>query len=202
MTKPQLVEHCKALEAQLVELEAEGIELRDAMTDMPDDALTPHGLDIRRRNREIVTALFRGLSESQVANTYGIGERHVRRILKEWRDAHPGPRETGMGDPLALVDEALELYQGAAEELALIAATTEHGSTRVGAIRTRIDAITRRVALLQATGLLPHDLGKLRLDIDVRYVAEQIVSIFQDEGIPAEVTDRVITVLGGAASMN
>ncbi len=56
----------------------------------------------------------------------------------------------------------LDHYQGAQEELAEISATSKHDATRVGAIRTRLDALATQASLLRAVGVLPRDLGVFR----------------------------------------
>jgi hypothetical protein len=48
---------------------------------------------------------------------------------------------------------------------------------------------------MQAAGLLPKELGKLRLQADVRAVAAQVVRVFHDHGVPAEIETAVIAAL-------
>jgi hypothetical protein len=62
---------------------------------------------------------------------------------------------------LSFLDDMLDHYQGAQEELALVSATTKHDATRVGAIRTRLDALAAQANLLMLVGVLPRDLGVL-----------------------------------------
>jgi hypothetical protein len=152
---------------------------------------------MEQRNAEIVGARMRGIGTEQVARTYGISVRRVRQVVEEWRATNPTLRSR---DPLEIVDEILEQYAGAVEELALISATTSYDAVRVGAIRARMDTLRQMTELLQATGVLPHDLGKLRVDLDVRYVAEAILTVLDEEGVPQEVQQRLVGLLERGAA--
>ena len=61
----------------------------------------------------------------------------------------------------------LDRYEAAQEELAIVSATTTHDATRVGAIRTRLDALASQANLLMMVGVLAPCLrvkGMQRLD--------------------------------------
>lgn len=190
MTKVQLMDRVRELERQLKVATGEEVD--------EEAPLTPQQLQLAQRNADIVTSLGRGLSTVQVAQTFGISERQVRNIMERWRRENPGLRQRAVESALAVVDEFLEQYAGAAEELALIAATAKTPTARVAAIRARMDAITRRIDTLQAIGVLPNDLGAMRLDIDVRHVADVIVKVLQEEQIPMDTTSRILAALSGA----
>ncbi len=90
------------------------------------------------RDNQIVAARMRGQSWTTIAANYGLSERQCENVLADYRASHPRLRER---DPLELLDDMLDHYQGAQEELAEISATSKHDATRVGAIRTRLDAL-------------------------------------------------------------
>jgi hypothetical protein len=117
------------------------------------------------RDNEIVAARMRGQSWMTIAANYGLSERQCQQILADYRASHPRLRQR---DPIEIVDDMLDHYQGAQEELAEISATSKHDATRVGAIRTRLDALAAQASLLRAVGVLPRDLGVLRADIDAQ----------------------------------
>jgi hypothetical protein len=135
------------------------------------------------RDNDIVAARMRGLSWATIAGTYGLSERQCQTILADYRASHPRLRER---DPIELLDEMLDQYQGAQEELAEIAATTTHDATRVGAIRTRLAALEAQANLLTLVGVLPRDLGVLRHDIDVHAMADEMVAVLNEFGVPIE----------------
>ena len=93
------------------------------------------------------------------------------------------------------MDELLDGYQGAQEELAEISATSNHDATRVGAIRTRLDALAAQTNLLMLVGVLPRDLGQLRHDLDVQELARQTIAVFDRHGVPIEAKRELLLVL-------
>lgn len=152
-----------------------------------------------QRDAEIVAARLRGLAFEQIARTYGLTGRRVRQIFTKWREENPPIR---LADPLEIVDDLTGQYQGAAEELALISATTRNDNARVGAIRARMEVLAQLVELLKAVGALPNDLGRLQVDIDVRYVAEQILTVLAEEGVDERVTERLMATLTRGQATN
>jgi hypothetical protein len=147
---------------------------------------------LAQRNNEIVAAKLRGLSWPVVADTFGISVRQGQQIMRQYRESNPSLREH---DPVEIVDNILDGYQGTIEELALISANSRNDSVRVGAINAKMAAMTKTVELLQAVGVLPHDLGELRVVMDGKMVAESLVEVLNDfrnrRAIPGEAIDEL-----------
>ena len=144
------------------------------------------------RDNQIVAARMRGLSWATIAATHELSERQCQQILEDYRASHPRLRQR---DPLELLDELLDGYQGAQEELAEISATTNHDATRVGAIRTRLDALVAQTNLLMLVGVLPRNLGQLRHDVDVQELARQTLAVFDRHGVSIEAKRELLLVL-------
>lgn len=160
--------------------------------DEDEERFAPNALEAR--NMEIVGMKVRGVAVAQIARTYHITPRRVRQIMKEWRATNPRLR---FADPLDIVDEMLEQYAGAAEELALISATTspQNAAVRVGSIKARMDVLRQQTELLQEVGVLPKNLGKLQVEMDVRFVAETIVKVMEEEGVDPRIQRRLIEAI-------
>jgi hypothetical protein len=148
------------------------------------------------RDSQIVAAKMRGLSWGQISTTYEVSERRCKEIHAAYRKANPTLRHH---DPVDIVDEMLEGYQGVIEELALISATTTNDSARVGAVNAKMSAYTKITELLQAIGVMPNDLGSLKIEIDARFVAEQVMKVFTAYDLPPEVEDAMLKALRGEA---
>ena len=144
------------------------------------------------RDNQIVAARMRGQSWTTIAANYGLSERQCQNVLADYRASHPRLRER---DPLELLDDMLDHYQGAQEELAEISATSKHDATRVGAIRTRLDALAAQASLLRAVGVLPRDLGVLRADIDAQAMGREMVAVLREFEVPIEARRALLDAL-------
>lgn len=145
-----------------------------------------------RRNTEIVEARARGLSWPTIAVASGLSERHCRRVVADFRASAPRLHDT---DPVEVIEDALHQYRDAAEELALIAGQTGNESVRVGAIKARLDCLRSTTALMQEVGVLPHDLGQLAVEIDVRQMVVRVLAVFDELDLSVEVQRRLIDAI-------
>lgn len=137
-----------------------------------------------QRDEEIVAAKMRGLTWVQISRTYGISASRCKAVHANYREANPTLRHK---DPVEIVDDLLEGYQASIEELALISAMSTNANARVGAINSKMVAYGKVSELLQAVGVLPHDLGHLKIEVDARFVAETVVKVMRDNGVSEEV---------------
>ena len=144
------------------------------------------------RDNKIVAARMRGLSWTTIAGSFGLTERQCQHILADYRASHPRLRER---DPVEILDDMLDAYTAAQEDLAMVAATTKHDATKVGAIRTRLDALAAQTHLLTLVGVLPRDLGVLRHDIDVHAMAREMVAVLTKFEVPVEARRALLDAL-------
>jgi hypothetical protein len=100
-----------------------------------------------RRDDEIVKARMDGTSWRSIASEHSLSQRQCLTIMREYRQSIPTVRGR---DPLELLDEMLERYEGAQDQLAEIAASSTHDTTRVGAIRTSLDGLTAQTKVRRA----------------------------------------------------
>jgi hypothetical protein len=148
------------------------------------------------RDEMIVALRARGVSQRQVAATFAVSKETVARVCRLYRESHPTLRSY---DPLEVIDEMLEGYQADLEELALLASTARSETAKVSAIVARMTCREKIVALLQSTGVLPHDLGKLRLEVDVRYIAQQVIAVLARHDVAEDVQRELLAALRGEA---
>ncbi len=165
---------------------------------MPSKALAEpeplSGTEARiERNEMMVALLARGVSQRQVAATFGVSIPTVKKALADFRATEPKLREH---DPLEVIDMLLEGFQADLEELALLSASAKSDMAKVGAINARMVAREKIQNLLQSTGVLPHDLGKLKVEVDVRYIAMRLVAVLMKHQVPEGVQRELLDVLG------
>ncbi len=167
--------------------------------DLDDANIGPDGKPMSERERlkrdaAIIQLLNRGISPESAGAQFGLSGSRVRRLKKEWMTTAPDQQDL---DPSGLVRDTMANYEAAIEELALVAARSGHGPTKVAAIRVRLEALRGRMELLQSVGVVPHDLGQIRVLDDAQFVARQIADVFERFGVSDEVTDAVLDVIEG-----
>lgn len=132
------------------------------------------------------------LTWEQIAAKHDISARMCRYIYRDWM-ANAAP--TLQADPVQVVDDLLrgfltDLWEFT--EVADAAWQRNQYAVVVGAVRSRMDARSKAVELLQATGRLPRDLGRLRVEIDMRFVIEQIIDVFDEFKVPEGAREALV----------
>lgn len=152
---------------------------------------------IERRNELLVEDSLRGGSEEALAERYGITDRQVRNVMKEWRETEK-PTMAGR-HPIEIVWESVDRYQAWIGQLAEIAADPKvQDSVRVGSINAQVSTQDKLIDLLQKSGILPRDLGELRIQADVMFLSKRLVEVFERHNVSHSVTEDVLKVLGAA----
>jgi transposase len=88
------------------------------------------------RNQAIVTARLRGLGERHVAEMYEVSERHVRRVLREYRESRTAWHEL---DPVQALKDTLGAYETLIHEAEVLTDQAKQESTRLGAVKLVLD---------------------------------------------------------------
>lgn len=149
--------------------------------------------DREARNAELIRDKLRGQSWAYLADKYGLRPRACMKIYSDWREQN---RSTYQGrDPIAIVHSMLDRLESWVEQLAEVADTTTTEATEIAAINAQMTALTRTAELMQATGILPHDLGTLRLELDVQSLAVRLVSILTEQGATPEMKRAILDAL-------
>lgn len=144
-----------------------------------------------QRDSQVVALRAQGLSWRKVAAEVKLTERSCRRIWSDWTKAN---RHTIQNiDPLDVAIEQLVRLDSDIEQLAEIGANKkEMAAARVGAIRAKGIAMQQQTELLQALDLLPRNLGKLQVELEIRYVIQALM-VWAEEfvtGLVAEVREH------------
>jgi hypothetical protein len=141
------------------------------------------------RDSQIVAAKARSIPTSSVAQTFGVSESTVENVLREYRESQPELRTV---DPIQIVEEMIFEIRGAIGELALAGSTSKQEAVRVGAVAKKLDALKQLQVLMQAVGVLPNDLGTLKIDMDVRAFGSVVLNVFEEENIPPEAVEKIM----------
>jgi hypothetical protein len=144
------------------------------------------------RDAEIIQARARGFSWNTIALRFGVSDRHSRRIVEEYRQSRPSLHQI---DPIDTIEAAIASYDQAIEDFAVLAEQTTNDAVRLGAIRSRLDALGAKLALMNATGLMP-DFQRLRVEVDLRRVVDTVVEVFDAHMVPRDAQMAVAQALG------
>jgi hypothetical protein len=145
------------------------------------------------RNMELIRDKLRGQGWTYLSAKYDLTQRQVKDIYGQWRDQN---QATYQGrDPIAIVHSMLDRMESWVEQLAEVADTTTTEATEIAAINAQMNALTRTAELMQATGILPHDLGTLRLELDVQTLAVRLVTVLSEQGATPELKRAILDAL-------
>ena len=142
------------------------------------------------RDVEIALDRARGLTWAKIAERHGISERQAREIVRGHRQ---GVLAEGV-DPVAECADVLAQIDQIIEELALVAVEAAQDSVRLGAVNGRLKAIQARAGIAQAVGLLPLDLGLVRVEFENQQLIADMLDLFGRYGAPPEAVDELKTI--------
>ena len=91
-----------------------------------------------------------------MAATFGVSERHVRRVLEEYRESRPALH--GL-DPVEALQDTLDAYHALINEAVELADQAQQESTRLGALKLRLALLDARLRLVPGFGLVPSGVG-------------------------------------------
>lgn len=147
------------------------------------------------RNAEIVRDRLRGQSWTYISEKYNLTVRQCQEIYNAWRAEN---QSTYVGrDPIAIVHSMLDRLESWVEQLAEVADASLTDTTRIAAVNAQLNALTRTAELMQATGILPHDLGTLRIQLDVQTLAVKLVTVLTEQGASPEMKRAILEALKG-----
>lgn len=130
------------------------------------------------RDALIVQRVAEGWSWAMIADEAGLKPRQCQRIAEEYRE-HGSPLDVA---PTQLVEELARGYRQSVSTFTALAAAADNTAAAVGAVKGANDAREKMVALLQAVGHVPHDLGTLKLQRDVQQVALRMFTAMEEFG--------------------
>ena len=145
------------------------------------------------RNARIVRDRLRGQSWSHLSDKYELADGTLKDIYKAWAETNQGTYQGR--DPIHLVHRMLDRYDAWIEQLAEIADDSEADSAKIAAINAQMGAMTRSAELMQATGILPHNLGTLRLEMDVRLLTGKLMNTLVEHGATIELKRAILEAL-------
>lgn len=166
-------------------------------------------IETAQRHQRVVQMKLRGKSDEAISAETGLAPRSVQDVWKKWRESEK--IHLVEEDPIEVVLEhiagfrdlralAAEVYdQAGGTELTNEGGPTimygQNSNARVGALRLMMELRSKEIDLRQETGLLPKNLGKLQVELDVRWIVEQIAQLIVKYDMPPEAQDELLALL-------
>ena len=148
------------------------------------------------RDALIVQRVHESWTWPMIAEESGISVRQAQRVWESFRD-QPSPWDV---DPSTYVEELARGYRITVGQFTALAASADNTAAAVGALKGANDAREKLMALVQAVGIVPDDLGTLKLHRDVREVATRMLDTMeafeQGELTPEMVMDVFREMMG------
>lgn len=145
------------------------------------------------RHAEVVRLRLQAetLTWAQIAARVGLSERACRDAYKAWSDEDKGAltsdesvdvihrKIAAFANLRQLVFEMIEaITVTACKECGKECGHVSQPATVIGGVRTIADLHGREIDLRQSSGLLPNDLGQIRVQLDIRAVTEAFIVVF------------------------
>lgn len=172
-----------------------GVSIEELARRHPRGRRGPHGTAEERevRNQQIIVDWLRGMDYPALSAKWNLSERQLKEIIARFREHHKPVHEGA--DPIDIVYTMLDRYSAWISQLAVIADEADADSARVGAVNAQMSAQNKSAELMQATGLLPKNLGTLRLELDVRLLTQKLIKVLNDHEAPIELKEAIVEVL-------
>lgn len=149
------------------------------------------------RNRALISTKIRrpDLTWVDLGVVFGVTERQARNVWTDWRD-RDRTMLTGE-DPVDVIHEHIVGFRDLRAQAAVLAERTERDDVVLGALKLVAALRAKDIELRQQTGLLPHDLGRIEVDLDMRFIVERVVELLRKFKVPKADIAELIAVLDG-----
>ncbi len=143
-----------------------------------------------QRNAEILAAHAGGESITALTVRFGLSRSRIKQVLRHGPEVLDGDARA-----IRLAEARRAEYRDAVDKLKGVAAAIPiaQAAAKVGAYRVLLDGLDRLTALERGVGLLPDDLGQLS---DQRQLAETVLAVFVEFGVPETARRAVVERLG------
>lgn len=146
---------------------------------MPDK-LPMDAVSVAARHARIRAMKLAARTWDEIAAEVGMSARGCQEAYYTWRDADKLElRQLAQEDPLEMVHEHIAGFQAIRRELGICADESTNESAKVGALKAIADLRQKEIDLLQAVGMLPKNLGRFAIDIDMRFIESKLVELIR-----------------------
>ena len=149
------------------------------------------------RNHNICCDKIGGLTTEYVAAKHGVSVSTVNKVMSEWRVYIAIALDE---DIIEFIEKQMARYEILFGKLAEIVESSASDTDKISAIREQMHAIKEAITLRQSTGVLPNDLGDVRVHIDFTAIGRRLADAMDDEHVPLASQERIIDVIAGTVN--
>ena len=148
------------------------------------------------RDQALVAYRLRNPSKNLelVGKHFGLTKRGTSKIWARWKDVDRSYLQ--QENPVDVIHEHIAGFKELREDAQRLA-LSKYDAVSLGALRLIADLRSREIALRQETGLLPHDLGTVKLELDLRFLMEKVIEVLERNKVPRNEIAELIAVLDG-----
>ena len=140
--------------------------------------------------RRIAAARATDVPWAVIARQEGHPIRTLQHMHERWLE-----QRAAYDDPHGVIEHALNLYDELLIRLGDEIAYADHSSARVGALRTLMDLIARRLNLLILVGKLPHNYADFAEVPGAREMIRRMGEVIERHDLPVEVLDDMLAII-------
>jgi hypothetical protein len=125
-----------------------------------------------------------------IAAQEGHPVRTLQHMHQRWLE-----QQAAYDDPLGLIEHALNLYDEMMERLGEEIAHADHASARVGAVRTLMDLLARRLNLLILVGRMPRNMSDYTDFPKVQQMLIDMAGVLEKHNVGVEAIDDMLAIV-------
>jgi hypothetical protein len=150
--------------------------------------------EVADRDERLAADRVKGHSWEWIMAKYDLSRRTVQERYEVWRGKNAHAFEDV--NAIEIVHGMLDTYQAIAEQAADIGVTAKGENGQLGALNTQMSAMRQVAELCQATGILPKQLGTLKMEVDARVLSQKLIRVLNEYEVDAKVKRALLQELG------
>jgi hypothetical protein len=147
------------------------------------------------RHKRVVELRADGFSWRLIEERTGLSAQQCRAVWKRYVQEQVPYLEDF--SPTASLVEFLERYERLIERLAVIAEDSDDDRVTISALAEQRQALNSMLHLLQQARLLPRNLARIQVELDLRFAAHALMQIIDAQLPPIEAKRRIVEVFSG-----
>ena len=140
----------------------------------------------------VVRDRARGLTWHSLSKKHGISVEECRSI---WKAGRPRLEARTPEDLLGNLEDYLARLDAAIEDCVVVFETADRDSTRLAAVKTRVDLEEARLYVMKVVGLLPSDMNEWHWQLMMDRLEHKLNALAEGKALPIEILQDIMAAL-------